>query len=261
MSAAAGIALAAQIAAAAPAVIGGVKSIVDFFQDRKEDKQASAPPPAALPPGLGVPAPPPPGATGAGVVPPLPMGAATPLPGVELAASSPGVELARATRHGGKLPSFNESQAASIGAIVDVVKTLAPMLRDPGIAMGLVWALVANAWVESRLKPGAHNPRGEDSRGLFQVNVRAHPQMAEMNLYDPRVNVAAILSMIFRENRVLDGLLSGRSSIAQLTWDICYYVERPKNRREKAGRRAEMVKGWLGRWALVPIAQLDDLMR
>lgn len=33
-----------------------------------------------------------------------------------------------------------------------------------------------------------------------------------------------------------------------------------KNRAVKAGRRADLVKKWLGQWATVPIAQLDDLL-
>lgn len=36
----------------------------------------------------------------------------------------------------------------------------------------------------------ANNTRGEDSRGIFQINVAsgAHPQLARYNLYDPDVN-------------------------------------------------------------------------
>jgi hypothetical protein len=40
--------------------------------------------------------------------------------------------------------------------------------------------------------PGAHNTSGEDSRGLFQINVApgAHPQWASLDLFDPETNVA-----------------------------------------------------------------------
>jgi hypothetical protein len=43
---------------------------------------------------------------------------------------------------------------------------------------------------ESGWRTDAHNPRGEDSRGLFQINVGpgAHPHLANENLYDPDVN-------------------------------------------------------------------------
>jgi len=44
---------------------------------------------------------------------------------------------------------------------------------------------------ESRGNPKAHNTKGEDSRGLFQINVAAgaHPELAEMDLFDPAENV------------------------------------------------------------------------
>lgn len=39
--------------------------------------------------------------------------------------------------------------------------------------------------------PNAHNTSGEDSRGLFQINVApgAHPQWANVNLFDPETNI------------------------------------------------------------------------
>ena len=48
----------------------------------------------------------------------------------------------------------------------------------------------AVAWVESRWYPGAHNPSGEDSRGLWQINVGpgAHTQWASRSLWDAAVN-------------------------------------------------------------------------
>lgn len=64
---------------------------------------------------------------------------------------------------------------------------------------GLVLALwPASEWVhavtvaqcESELDTGAHNTAGEDSRGLWQINVArgAHPELAEWNLWDPQLN-------------------------------------------------------------------------
>lgn len=66
-----------------------------------------------------------------------------------------------------------------------------------------VWALAALYWpgpqvknavdvayLESGFRTNAHNPNGEDSRGLWQINVAegAHPELAEWNLMDPQVN-------------------------------------------------------------------------
>ena len=44
------------------------------------------------------------------------------------------------------------------------------------------------AQLESGWSTAAHNQDGEDSRGLWQINVRAHPNYAGMNLFDPQVN-------------------------------------------------------------------------
>jgi len=44
----------------------------------------------------------------------------------------------------------------------------------------------------ARLESGwcteAHNKTGEDSRGLWQINVFAHPSYGRLNLFDPQVN-------------------------------------------------------------------------
>lgn len=44
--------------------------------------------------------------------------------------------------------------------------------------------------LESGFDTGAHADKGEDSRGLFQVNVApgASPELARFNLWDPQLN-------------------------------------------------------------------------
>lgn len=46
------------------------------------------------------------------------------------------------------------------------------------------------AELESAFRTGAWNNDGEDSRGLWQINVGpgAHPDLADYNLFDPQVN-------------------------------------------------------------------------
>src|SRR5205807_8603005 len=46
---------------------------------------------------------------------------------------------------------------------------------------------------ESGGNTSAHNPNGENSQGLWQINVRAHPDLAQQfpNLYDPVQNAKA----------------------------------------------------------------------
>lgn len=51
--------------------------------------------------------------------------------------------------------------------------------------------MTAIALAESRGDSGAHNPHGEDSRGLWQINVAAHHDLARVNLYDPLENAKA----------------------------------------------------------------------
>lgn len=48
--------------------------------------------------------------------------------------------------------------------------------------------MVSIAFLESRFDTAAHNVSGEDSRGLWQINVAAWPEFAVWNLYDPQVN-------------------------------------------------------------------------
>jgi hypothetical protein len=42
--------------------------------------------------------------------------------------------------------------------------------------------------MESGFWTGAWNYTGEDSRGLLQLNIQAHPEMATWNLFDPQIN-------------------------------------------------------------------------
>ena len=51
--------------------------------------------------------------------------------------------------------------------------------------------MTAIALAESGGDTGAHNPRGEDSRGLWQINVAAHRDLGRRDLYDPLENARA----------------------------------------------------------------------
>ena len=74
------------------------------------------------------------------------------------------------------------------------IEDLARLAVGVGIPTGepLVLA-VSIALAESGGNPLAHALTSrEDSRGLWQINVRAHPTRADDNLYDPRVNAQAM---------------------------------------------------------------------
>lgn len=51
---------------------------------------------------------------------------------------------------------------------------------------------------ESSFNTTAHNTSGEDSRGLMQINVDAHPEYSSMNLFDPFVNTQVAYELYLR---------------------------------------------------------------
>lgn len=152
-----------------------------------------------------------------------------------------GRELMRSSGARG-LPKMSAEQAASIAAIAQVCNVLE--IFEPDERRAIALALVVNAWHESRLRPGARNTKGEDSRGLFQINTRAHPQWARFDLYDPRKNIAAILILALKQRQFLDAVASG--SFSQLVYVICRFVERPRNPHESALRRVATAREWFG---------------
>src|SRR3954453_15347112 len=63
--------------------------------------------------------------------------------------------------------------------------------RMAGFSPDQAVTMTAVALAESRGETGAHNPHGEDSRGLWQINAAAHGNLAGQDLYDPLVNAKA----------------------------------------------------------------------
>jgi cell wall-associated NlpC family hydrolase len=64
--------------------------------------------------------------------------------------------------------------------------------RRAGFTPDEAATMTAIALAESGGNSRAHNPHGEDSRGLWQINGRAHPGLVErFNLYDPQDNAKA----------------------------------------------------------------------
>jgi hypothetical protein len=69
---------------------------------------------------------------------------------------------------------------------------IATVAAAAGFSGGALDTAVAVALAESSGNPSARNHSSiEDSRGLWQINVYAHPQYANVNLYDPATNAAA----------------------------------------------------------------------
>ena len=64
--------------------------------------------------------------------------------------------------------------------------------RRAGFTPDEAATMTAISLAESGGNSRAHNPHGEDSRGLWQINGRAHPDLlARLNLYDPQDNAKA----------------------------------------------------------------------
>lgn len=138
------------------------------------------------------------------------------------------------------LPKLTPEQARNAAAIAQVVNVLKIFTLEQRRAICM--ALWVNAWQESRFKAGAHNPKGEDSRGLFQINVRAHPQWKNIDLYNPYKNTAAFLILCLKERRFLEQIQS--QSVLRLTYIVCRYVERPKNPHQKGLERMAIARKW-----------------
>jgi len=67
--------------------------------------------------------------------------------------------------------------------------------RLAGFSPDQAATMTAIALAESHGNGGAHNPHGEDSRGLWQINVAAHRQFDRVNLYDPLENAKAAFTV------------------------------------------------------------------
>jgi cell wall-associated NlpC family hydrolase len=63
--------------------------------------------------------------------------------------------------------------------------------RDAGFTPDEAVTMTAIALAESGGRSTAHATRGEDSRGLWQINAASHPEFANEDLWDPRANAAA----------------------------------------------------------------------
>lgn len=62
---------------------------------------------------------------------------------------------------------------------------IAGIMQEYGIPE-FIWRPIMN--MESGGNPESWNQSGEDSRGLFQINLSAHPQWQDLNLFDPAIN-------------------------------------------------------------------------
>jgi cell wall-associated NlpC family hydrolase len=99
--------------------------------------------------------------------------------------------------------------------------------------------MTAIALAESGGETSAHNPRGEDSRGLWQINVAAHTDLAGQDLYDPLTNAQAA----FRVSQQGDDISPWTTTHGSDAWYLSYRAE-----AEAAARAAgdEATGVWTG---------------
>ena len=68
--------------------------------------------------------------------------------------------------------------------------------RKAGFSPDQAATMTAVSLAESSGNSRAHNPQGEDSRGLWQINARAHPDLARrFDLFDPAQNAQAAFAV------------------------------------------------------------------
>lgn len=73
------------------------------------------------------------------------------------------------------------------------------LLRQTGWPENLIAKMAAIVIYESSGNPAAHNPRGEDSWGLLQINWPYHREYERSRLVEPVYNLTAALAIYRRE--------------------------------------------------------------
>jgi hypothetical protein len=94
-----------------------------------------------------------------------------------------------------------------------------------GLPAGLAAGAIANAWHESRLNHLAHNTSGEDSAGLFQLNVRGLGHgMSLAQRQDPVQNAQRVIEEIKRLG--VDDLVRQNPSVSYAAQVFAKEIER-----------------------------------
>lgn len=109
---------------------------------------------------------------------------------------------------------------------------------------------------ESGGNPKAWNRAGEDSRGLFQINLNAHPEYTDLNLFDPQVNTE-IAARDFLLNSYQNGRAKGLVG-EDLTAYVWRYGIRPKWTAEKEQSIKQLTREFLAR-KKIPVGETIPL--
>jgi hypothetical protein len=109
--------------------------------------------------------------------------------------------------------------------------------REAGFDDNQARAAVANAVAESGLNPNAHNTRGEDSVGLFQMNRNRGlgTGYSVDELKDPETNIALAIDAAKRSKDFVSA-----SSVEEATEAFVRDVERPKDKAGAIAKRTQI---------------------
>jgi len=130
-----------------------------------------------------------------------------------------------------------------------------------------VWLPIMH--LESAGNVYAHNPRGEDSRGLFQINLQAGPGGAHtpdfvrgVNLFDPLENARAILSEHWLGHRDRIKRMLGLLDPAEQATYMYRHGIRPQFTPELERRvrfyATDGLAGLMARYGLDPVARQEE---
>lgn len=109
--------------------------------------------------------------------------------------------------------------------------------REAGFDDNQARAAVANAVAESSLNPNAHNEKGEDSVGLFQMNRKGGlgQGYSVEQLKDPETNIALAIDAAKKSKK-----FTNASSVEEATEAFVRDVERPKDKVGAIAKRTQI---------------------
>jgi hypothetical protein len=109
--------------------------------------------------------------------------------------------------------------------------------REAGFDDNQARAAVANAVAESSLNPNAHNTKGEDSVGLFQMNRNRGlgTGYSVEQLKDPETNIALAIDAAKKSKNFVNA-----SSVEEATEAFVRDVERPKDKAGAIAKRTQI---------------------
>jgi hypothetical protein len=120
-------------------------------------------------------------------------------------------------------------------AMVDVILRV---FREAGFPPVVGMAAVANAYAESALNPNAVGDSGA-SIGLFQLHERGVGSgMSAEARRDPETNAEKMADWARRESRFMAVANNPASTLSDVTYAFCVYLERPANADAKGKERA-----------------------